>query len=228
MKKKIINIAHRGFTKRFPDNTLDAFRAALELGVDGIEFDVQETADGEFIVFHDDAIDGKPITEMSSSEVWGKLLKGKYKIPSLEETLKLLGHKLILLIELKQVKAVDKVISLVRSYTDINQVVLSSFSRKLVSEAAELAPDIMSAVIADFAMESDTEQSSTRHPSAIGMRCQNLDADTIDRLHMVGTMVFVWDCTGASSVKQALKFDIDGLISDAPDVVQSAMGKSAG
>lgn len=140
MKKKIINIAHRGFTQHFPDNTLEAFSAALELGVDGIEFDVQETADGEFFIFHDDVIDGKPIAGISSGDMQGMRIQGKYKIPSLEETLKLLGHRLILLIELKQVKDVRKVISLVRFYTDISRVVLSSFDRELVAKAARLAP----------------------------------------------------------------------------------------
>jgi len=108
MKKKIINIAHRGFTQHFPDNTLEAFSAALELGVDGIEFDVQETADGEFFIFHDDVIDGKPIASILADEMQGIRLQGKYRIPSLEETLKLLGYRLILLIELKQVKDVHK------------------------------------------------------------------------------------------------------------------------
>ena len=46
-------IAHRGFSGRYPENTLASVRAALQLGVDFVEIDVQETADGELIVFHD-------------------------------------------------------------------------------------------------------------------------------------------------------------------------------
>jgi glycerophosphoryl diester phosphodiesterase len=51
--KRILNIAHRGFTKQFPDNTLEAFEAAIGIPVDGIECDVHETADNRFIIFHD-------------------------------------------------------------------------------------------------------------------------------------------------------------------------------
>lgn len=58
------------------------------------------------------------------------------------------------------------------------------------------------------------------------MRCQNLDSGTIERLHSVGTMVFVWDCTDAETVKQSLKYDVDGLISDVPDVVKAETGNS--
>ena len=46
-------IAHRGFSGRYPENTLASVRAALQLGVDFVEIDVQETRDGELIVFHD-------------------------------------------------------------------------------------------------------------------------------------------------------------------------------
>jgi len=46
-------IAHRGDTTRFPENTLEAFVAALSGGADGIELDVHMTADGELIVHHD-------------------------------------------------------------------------------------------------------------------------------------------------------------------------------
>src|SRR5580700_10909675 len=46
-------IAHRGFSSRYPENTLAAVNAALQLGIDFVEIDVQETRDGELIVFHD-------------------------------------------------------------------------------------------------------------------------------------------------------------------------------
>ncbi len=49
--------AHRGFAARAPENTLPAFALAIEVGADGIEFDVQMTVDGELIVIHDDTLD---------------------------------------------------------------------------------------------------------------------------------------------------------------------------
>ena len=50
-------IAHRGFSGRYVENTLASVRAALQLGVDLVEIDVQETRDGELIVFHDYRLD---------------------------------------------------------------------------------------------------------------------------------------------------------------------------
>jgi glycerophosphoryl diester phosphodiesterase len=52
-----IAFAHRGGAKRWPENTLLAFRNAMELGYRYIETDVHETSDGHFVCFHDDTLD---------------------------------------------------------------------------------------------------------------------------------------------------------------------------
>ena len=46
------NFAHRGFSSKYPENTLLAFEKAIEVGVDGMEFDVQLTKDGEIVILH--------------------------------------------------------------------------------------------------------------------------------------------------------------------------------
>src|SRR5260221_12598268 len=53
MTKRPLIIAHRGFSSRYLENTLASVCAAFDLGVDFVEIDVQETRDGELIVFHD-------------------------------------------------------------------------------------------------------------------------------------------------------------------------------
>lgn len=49
-------IAHRGASAYYPENTRAAFEAAIELGADMVEFDVQLSRDGEVVVFHDEKI----------------------------------------------------------------------------------------------------------------------------------------------------------------------------
>ena len=46
--------AHRGFSEKYPENTMLAFRKAAELGVEGLEIDVHLTKDGELVVMHDE------------------------------------------------------------------------------------------------------------------------------------------------------------------------------
>lgn len=49
--------AHRGWSTKYPENTMPAFRAALELGVDQLETDVRVTKDGELVLIHDGTVD---------------------------------------------------------------------------------------------------------------------------------------------------------------------------
>ena len=49
--------AHRGWSEKYPENTMEAYSAAAELGVDQIEIDVRITADGELVLIHDDKVD---------------------------------------------------------------------------------------------------------------------------------------------------------------------------
>lgn len=57
--------AHRGASGYAPENTLEAFALAMEMGADGIELDVQLTKDGEVVVIHDEVID-----RVSNGKAW--------------------------------------------------------------------------------------------------------------------------------------------------------------
>lgn len=56
MKNRPLILGHRGYRSRFPENTMLSFFKAVEYGADGIECDIQKTADGRYIVFHDDEL----------------------------------------------------------------------------------------------------------------------------------------------------------------------------
>ncbi len=55
----VMVIAHRGAHQEFPENTMPAYRAAIELGCDMVEVDIRETADGQYVSFHDSELDRK-------------------------------------------------------------------------------------------------------------------------------------------------------------------------
>ena len=77
--------AHRGYHADVPENTLDAFDRAVNLGVDGIETDVRLDADGQAILFHDRlAPDGRAVSDLSRSELSD--LVG-YDVPTLDAAL---------------------------------------------------------------------------------------------------------------------------------------------
>ncbi len=57
LKNAPLMVAHRGFSSLYPENTCSAFMGAVEAGFDGYEFDIHTTADGEWVVIHDDTVD---------------------------------------------------------------------------------------------------------------------------------------------------------------------------
>lgn len=56
-KDNIYVAAHRGWCSKYPENTMEAFKAAAELGVDQIETDIRITSDGELVLIHDHKVD---------------------------------------------------------------------------------------------------------------------------------------------------------------------------
>jgi glycerophosphoryl diester phosphodiesterase len=101
-------IAHRGLWSPAgpPENSLAAFQAACACGY-GIELDVQRTADGEAVVFHDTTLErmtGAPgrVSDHTAADIGRMRLKGSDEtIPSLADALTLVGHRAMVHIEIK-------------------------------------------------------------------------------------------------------------------------------
>jgi glycerophosphoryl diester phosphodiesterase len=127
---------------------------------------------------------------------------------------------MMLIVELKQVKSLEKFLVILRSHTDVARAVIVSFDRELISRLAALAPDIMRAVITDAPVDRPAEITKAVGSAAIGLRCQDVNAESVSNLHRDGTMVFVWDCPDTAAVRAVMKLDIDGVISDFPDAVK--------
>ena len=94
-----LSVAHRGHSIAYPENTLEAYRKAIELGVEMIECDVNITRDGKLVMIHDSMLDrtttGSGLVSAATwEEIQGLDAGGKFKpefagarIPSTEETL---------------------------------------------------------------------------------------------------------------------------------------------
>ena len=92
----MLNIAHRGFKGKYPENTMLAFEKAIEAGADGIEFDLHLSKDGELVIIHDESLerttDGKSLVCEKTLEELQKLNASKLypgceiqRIPTLRE-----------------------------------------------------------------------------------------------------------------------------------------------
>jgi len=228
---RILNIAHRGFTRVHPDNTLEALEAAIEIDADGVEFDVRETSDGEFVVFHDAELRGAAIRKLMLEQVQQVRLKGKYRIPTLAEALRLCGNRTGLFVELKEVVSFDRLLALLKSVAPLENVMLLSFNRALLRELLYRAPDIPRAVIVVSPGEDPLSMMESVQADAIVVRYPFVDRKLIEAVHSVGRAIFVWGLPFSWRVGGVISLGVDGIISDFPDAVKkklAGVGRSTG
>ena len=154
---------HRGDRTNFPENTMPAFRAAVELGLDAIETDVRRTKDDHLILIHDRSVERTTngignVDEMTLAEIrdldagfWkGDAFIGE-RIPTVEEFLEYISKTdLVVNWELKEwpmdhgeerpFKTVDLLVELIDRYGMAERSIMNSFSERVLEYVAERWP----------------------------------------------------------------------------------------
>ncbi|MEX2178081.1 MAG: glycerophosphodiester phosphodiesterase family protein [Gemmatimonadaceae bacterium] len=131
-------VAHRGNAVRAPENTIDALREAVDLGADALEFDVRMTRDGVPVLLHDAELDRTTdrrgrlsdwsladVQELNAGARFPHRAGAPARIPSLEEVLDTF-RDLPLIIEVKELAAVDATERLIRRFGAQEHVVVGS------------------------------------------------------------------------------------------------------
>ncbi|MBR0138582.1 MAG: glycerophosphodiester phosphodiesterase [Erysipelotrichaceae bacterium] len=224
---------HRGASGYLPENTLESFKMAAEMGADGIELDVQLTKDGKLIVLHDERIDrtsdhkgwAKDYTlEELKSFNFNNGFEGVYRIPTLEEVFDLIKPTgLIVNVELKNSiilypQMEEKVLALVREKGMENQVIYSSFNHYSMVHMKQLDPDayvgfLHSDNFIDMADYGKKYGATALHP---GLNVAQVPEYTI-KAHENGLEVNVYTINEEIHMKLAAQFKVDGIFTNYPD-----------
>ena len=139
--RRALVLGHRGYRARYPENTLLAFREALAAGADGVECDVQKTADGQYVIIHDPTVDrltGQPgeVARMTLAELKRLDFGAGETIPTLEEFLRAMPHEAYLDVELKDetLLPVDcaPIAALLDAFHQRTKLMVSSFEPRLL------------------------------------------------------------------------------------------------
>ncbi|MEI6266325.1 MAG: glycerophosphodiester phosphodiesterase [bacterium] len=130
--------AHRGAHETEAENSLAAFETAIKSGFYGIELDVRRLKDSTLVVFHDEKLENAKLCDLTLNE----LQKLYPDIPTLEDTLKLVAHKIKLDIELKEVGYEAEVINLTQKYIKNEGYIISSFYPKSLKKINKEFPSI--------------------------------------------------------------------------------------
>lgn len=218
-----LNIAHRGFTKEFPDNTLEAFYAAIKPGIDGIECDVHETADRHFIIFHDDELAGKTISKYSLQEIRKVKIAEHYQIPTLEETLALCHNRTKLMLELKLVNSLDLFLEIVNAGMKPGELFITSFYPNLVNNLADFAPQLRRGILTGTAIEDPLAVMALTRAKIMLPRFSYVSAELVNTLHSHDFSVMVWDCNSIPDLRSALDWGVEGIITDSSYILALEM-----
>jgi glycerophosphoryl diester phosphodiesterase len=160
--KKIFVAAHRGFSKIYPENTMSAFKSAIELCIDIIEVDIQFSKDEQIIVYHNDVLrnTNHSISNLNFDDLKhfdnGSWFSEEFKnerIPLLCEVINELHSKAYLIIEIKPLfseftkRCIDNLISLLCETNYISNVVIASFDVNNISYIKTVNSKINTAAI---------------------------------------------------------------------------------
>ncbi|CAD5243792.1 glycerophosphodiester phosphodiesterase family protein [Thermococcus camini] len=165
-RDKVIVLGHRGYSARYPENTLLAFKKAVEAGANGIELDVWLTKDGEVVVIHDDTVDrtsngsGK-VKDMTLNELKSLDFGNGEMIPTLEETFEALPEDILINVEIKDVEAVKKTAAIIGA-NNPSRVMVSSFLIDALREYRKYDRETRMGLLVD------REETLARLPALIG------------------------------------------------------------
>ncbi len=228
--------AHRGAAESTPENTLVAFRKAIDEGADFIELDVRQTQDGEIVVMHDESlkrtcgVKGKvgnknldEIKELSAGAWFGKKFRDE-KVPTLREALDLIGHDAVINIELKLAKTdkdlTERVIAMVKEYEIEDNVVIACTSSKVLKKVKELAPELKTVYIMQVAWG---DFYNMDYVDVYSIKYIYVTREMVRRIHKEGKEVYVWTVDDRKVIEQMMLKDVDNIITNRPKFVRETM-----
>jgi glycerophosphoryl diester phosphodiesterase len=231
-------IAHRGASAYAPENTIAAFELAVRQGADMIELDVQRSADGVLVVFHDDTTerwDGqRRLAAMCTLAELRALDIGGEHVATLAEACAFAReHGVRLNVELKGGGFSADVARMLRAERVEDLVLISSFVEAALHEFATASPYIARA----YLMGNDTWRPDVRlreawpfgalrrtgafawHPTVKLPFITML----IPRVRRAGYQVNVWTVDDPASMRRLIGLGVDGIITNVPDVLRDVV-----
>ncbi|MBQ8924603.1 MAG: glycerophosphoryl diester phosphodiesterase membrane domain-containing protein [Lachnospiraceae bacterium] len=233
--------AHRGDSRNAPENTMAAFRLAVENQADSIELDVRQTKDGEYIVIHDENLIrttginekvGNVNLEYIKSLDAGILFSEEYvgeRIPTLREVLEFAVEEDIFLnIELKPANTdkddyVEGIIEMLEEYNYLDNCVIASSNYDALKKVKEINPDIFTVYIMYVAYG---DIGDMEYVDAFSIQHSFISARLVRNIHKNGKEIYAWTVDAESRIRDLLFLDVDVIITNNPyktkDIIYNA------
>ncbi len=232
--RRYLNVAHRGASAYEPENTLRAFRLAIELGADMSELDVHLSRDGELIVMHNETVDQTTdghgaIKEMSLGQIRSLDAGQGERVPTLQEVIDLVRGRNGLYIELKAERTPRATVDLLRlnQFMAPTQVIVGSFQPALVRETKELAAELSTSLLVGPVYTADELITMARAVNANYVHLcwenraphphQLLTPRLLAALHSAGLGIVLWHEERDEELSVLRSLDVDAICTNTPD-----------
>ena len=236
----MLNIAHRGFRSKYPENTMLAFEKAIEAGADGIEFDIHLTKDKEIVIIHDERVDRTTdsiglVRDFNLNDLKKINASNGFdynvEVPTLREYFDFIkGKDIVTNIELKNSifwyeGMEEKLCSMIEEFNLKNNVILSSFNHKSLIKLKNIDKDYKCGALVDSWILSPVDYLvkygfEYYHPNAYGV-----DKELVDSLHEKGIGINVWYGREFYNYEQMAIIGVDGIVTDYPDIINNLINK---
>ena len=236
-------IAHRGFSERYPENTLEAIKGALEAGADGVEIDARISKDGVVYCLHDDTLNRttngtgparqKTIAELRALDAGSKFNKqfAGAKIALFEDVVKVVKEKdATVLVDLKEVAAVDAICDILIKHNATRNALLDTGSPAIAKKYRSRIPD--ATVICITGVQGPRKNDFARNLKKNGFdalfaQFQSPFLLNLTDLRLQGLSIFFWTINNPNDVVNAWKVGADGIITDRPTMVKETLDRIA-
>jgi len=236
---KQLNIwAHRGASAYAPENTMEAFKLAIEQQADGIEINIHHTKDGEIVVIHDDTIDrtsnGKgEVSSFTLAELksfnFNAGFEDKYghaEIPTLSQVLELAKETGLHVSIQENVLFTDEdrselslaAADLIRKLGMEDSVSFASFNHRSLATLKKYFPTIQVGAIYLEDLYNGGQYAKTFEASALHSFYMGLNSRTIEQAHTADVTVHAWTVNEVVGMVDMINLGVDVLITDCPDV----------
>ena len=235
-------IAHRGYSSRYPENTLPAFTAALAAGAHGIELDIAISRDNQAMVIHDDTLErttnGKgevrrfnatELRELDAGSWFSAEFKGA-RVPLLSEIFDSFGNKTLINVEIKPHSAADvamdpeslikNLVELVTDYGLKESVFFSSFDHRFAPLLHQM--NMSFGFLYSALPDPKTIQAGRNllvHPAA-----NKLTAEWMSEMRERKKIIFPWTVNEPAQARQLLQWGARGIFTDRPAEMLAALG----
>lgn len=236
-----IPMAHRGgslLTSNLGiENTLQAFRNAVDLGYSYLETDVHATRDGHLVAFHDPDLGrvtdstGR-IAELTLAQVRTALVGGRERVPTLDELLDTFPTARFN-IDLKSEGAVPLLVDTLARHASTERICVGSFSRRRLTRFRGLVPGAVTAASTPEVMAMSLGIVRSRRAGVVfqvpmshrvgAVTVPVVTPRTVRAVHRAGRKIHVWTIDDVETMHLLIDWGVDGIVTDRPDLLKAVL-----